>query len=236
MAAARFQRLVQAFDSKPVIKAATEFSKVSGRHTAAALVLKSTFSGLAKLQAETTGRHAELLWAAIDVGPTPLRSTETHHLSPGEEQSGALVNFLVAGWPGAKLVRSLWSCIVTDRALGRAIQRAPGADLDALIYELHSRVLLIPERNIPAILKETQLFIPSGPGTFAVTVSAVLAESKRALVIARALSWLPYEAIEDERLKRSAELLLLEPDDRVLASTVLHPKYLHLAVKSPIAA
>ena len=72
MAATRFRRLVTAFDSRPVAKAARQFSRVSGHHVAAALVLKSAFHGLARLDVEKTGRHAVLVWSAISIGESPL--------------------------------------------------------------------------------------------------------------------------------------------------------------------
>ena len=237
MAAARFQKLVEAFHSRPVAKAATELSRTSGRHVAAALVLKNAFDGLARIEAETTGRHAEILWSAIHVGPTPLVGTESHTLTYDEEQDCATVHFLVAGWPGVKLARALWSCVVTDLAIGRLLQRGgPNMDVDAAIFELHTRVLAIPEQRLLDGAPDRQLSIPAREGAFAVNLQVCRAvTTKQTMIIARARSWLPNEAIEDDRLERSAELLRAEPGAKLLAHSLLNPTYLYQGAK-PAAA
>jgi hypothetical protein len=56
-------------------------------------------------------------------------------------------------------------------------------------------------------------------------------------VIVRARSWVPSDMVDDDLLAKSEELLTAEPGDRrLLASTLLHPSYLYLAARTPVAA
>jgi hypothetical protein len=221
MAAARFQRVLETIGNPRVLKAAREFSRRTGRHTAAALVLKSAFDGLTRLESEITGRHAELIWAVLRAGETPLFPTEKRSLSYDEQQAHACVTYLAAGWPRPvqEFAGGIWSCVVSDHALGRLLQRGPtGVDVDAAIYDLHRQILAIPQKNLPALIAASPLLVPSGPGAFWVAFEAVYPEMSETLVVMpRARSWLSADELKDEELGQTAHLLVAEPDDVVLA-------------------
>ena len=164
---------------------------------AAALVLKSAFHGLARLDVEETGRHAVLV-AAISIGESPLTATPERSLPPEEQQDGASVHFVAIGLPGITAARGLWSCAVTDYALGRLIDRAPGVSVDDVIAELHLRVLAIPEANLPKLVAEPKLIIPGGPGAFTAGVQVCKSSVGNLLVIVRARSWVPSDMVDDD--------------------------------------
>jgi hypothetical protein len=239
MASARFSRMLKAFDSSEVARAAKDFVKLNGRHVAAGLVLERAFAPpIAWLEARESGRRPVLMWGAISAqAESPFRSTPERDLTADEQQGATACHYILTARTGF-LLRGLWGTSVSDHALGRLCQRSPGVDIDAAIMGLNRAILSAPERMAPQMVQRAAFAVPVLGGVGGFWCSAYVmrsVESGLNVLHVRARTWLDAGLIEAGQLEQAQLLLYAEDGDTRLASSLLHPLHLRRRVDSSAA-
>ena len=112
----------------------------------------------------------------------------------GEQQDCVLVCFLLA-WPTTPRTiqaHSVWSLECADHALARLLQRAPHADLRAVLFEAGVGFSAADAAAVvPLVGTDSSIYLPCGDGAFAATViGAKTTDGLKHFVYARASTWL----------------------------------------------
>jgi hypothetical protein len=121
---------------------------------------------------------------------------------PSDAQGCVTVDYIVAGClPGltAGVADGLWSLEVTDHALGRLLQRAPNADLSAVLTAAHHAALRVQIMEVGQ--GHPEFLLPAGDGCFACTLMACEEEVTRNEPQAhiRAGTWLHRDQLHDDQ-------------------------------------
>jgi len=120
--------------------------------------------------------------------------------SPSEAQSGATVDYIFIGETGEyfNVGKGLWTIEATDHALGRLLQRSPGADLDAVLLDAHHRLLAVPVADVSGL---DEFFLPAGNGVFASQLrSGPDVSTGEESIHARCSTWLHADQLQDSQL------------------------------------
>jgi hypothetical protein len=223
---ARFSKVLELFDDRDVRRAAKEFSRRNGRHMAASFILRK-FDAVAwpvtrDLQAKPPYLSWRTIWPSEE---PPIRATAEHTLSASESEKASSV-FYVATDPDVLLMRGLWSLSVDDHAIGRLIDRCPGADISATIVEGHDALLGMADRHIEPITQAgDNLLLPTTQGAFWCRVSVLRAtESRRWVIHTRARTWLDHDQLRPEQTADIQKLMTSQSGDRPMGHFVLHPR------------
>jgi hypothetical protein len=167
----RFSRIEATLASRKFDKAARDFNHKSAVGRRRALPkLRAMLSEACFEEA-----HADyVLWAYFHPRESVVCPNEG--VGPALLQDCVTVDFIALGrrtWNyaveriGSERGQGLWSIEATDHALGRALQRDPAADLDALILEAHHAALAMrPAGPIFGFL------LPAGNGAFRCSLRA----------------------------------------------------------------
>jgi hypothetical protein len=221
----RFARVVALFDDHDIIRAARQFSKRNARHGACAQVLHR-FDSCSQLEwVDLKSRPPVMCWSAIHAPPseTPLRDSDSKTLSFSERQASSSIFYIMTAKDGS-LIRGLWSSSYTDHAVGRLIERCPGADISASIREAHERLLRLPDRTIGQVVKAPGFFVPAGRGFWWMNAKMMKSmDHGRWVLFIRAQTWVDRDMIRPDQLAVMQDLLTLQPGDRTLGMTLLHP-------------
>ena len=85
-------------------------------------------------------RHSVAVWAFLD----PFDEDNQHLNRPARNrQAGVAISYMVMGctMEGPGLFTGHWTINVTDHALGRVLERDPGADLNAVLLAAHQTII-----------------------------------------------------------------------------------------------
>jgi hypothetical protein len=226
------QQLLAARNSSPVALAAWNFGRARGRWRSKGWhVLSSTFKPpLAHLEcSELHGPAAPLaVWTSLSVGPSPFHSTDQYTLTPDEEQQAVVVAAIVAGRlkrGGCLAISSPAGTSVSSHAIGRLLQRWPGADVDALVLDLHRRLLSAPVSSVEAMIAR-QFVVPDPDGRGGWWCAAAMHPTKsgEAEFHVRARTWLDRDMMHfDAQSATSAGLLAPHDDGPALSQTLMLP-------------
>ena len=118
MAAERFAKLVEIFQSDPVRRAATGIIKARHpRSVACADALEKLFAPVAWLEYRATvGQRMTILWSAISADVESPFQPLHRDLSADEMQPVAAVHYVIAC--RQSLAKGLWSMSISDHAFG----------------------------------------------------------------------------------------------------------------------
>jgi len=101
------------------------------------------------------GKPPLALWAILK--PRDAVSVDPDHKR--DDQDCVAVNCFAVGWqpehPDGLIDEGLWTLEITDHALGRCLQRTPGIDLTAAIFELHTQ----SSTSTPGRCREASRFV-----------------------------------------------------------------------------
>lgn len=206
----RYCVLVTAASRRDIIKATRAFTKPSSHGRMDAwLVLERTFRETAWFHVrDIAGRRPHATWAVIKPRG-PVLDARGLQLTPGEQQAGVVVNYLVAGRmaPDATLSEGLWTVEIPMHALGRALQRDPTASLDALVLELHRRLLAAPTAGLDSYVCDGMV-VKAGRGAFLCTCypPALNVSTGRPSLLVRANTWLQSEQLRGEQRHQATRL------------------------------
>lgn len=206
----RYRVLTTTASQRDIIKAARAFTKPS-RHGRmdAWLVLERTFRETAWLHVrDIAGRRPHAIWAVIKPRG-PVLDARGIQLAPGEQQVGVVVNYLVAGRvaTGGTLSEGLWTAEIPVHALGRALQRDPTASLDALVLELHRRLLAASTAGIDSYVSGGMV-VKAGRGAFLCSCYPPIlnVSTGRPSLLVRANTWLLFEQLRGEQRHQATRL------------------------------
>jgi hypothetical protein len=128
----------------------------------------------------------------------------------GEQQDCVLVCYLIAWPPSPRTIQahSAWALEVSDHALARLLQRAPRADLRAVLFEAGIGFSAADAAAVvPHVGTDSSVYLPAGDGAFAATViGAKTADGQKHFVYARASTWLSAAMLKADQkpLRRAA--------------------------------
>ena len=217
----RFSKVLAAFGDREVRRAAKEFSRRSGRHVAAALVLRNALDPRACLEhMDLKAKPPILVWSAIDASPeSPLRDSDEHTLTMEERQPAASVHYVGTAKDGL-LLRGLWSSSYSAHAIGRLLQRWPRADPSALIRQGHRRLLAAPSRTIAELVGLSAFVLATDEGAWWATAEMMKSsQTGQKILHVRCRSWLSDPQITPEQIETAARLLTLREGDVPLGAS-----------------
>jgi hypothetical protein len=121
----------------------------------------------------------------------------------GEQQDCTLVCFMIA-WPTTpRSIRahSGWALECADHALARLLQRAPRADLRAVLFQAGLAFLGGDAQTVmPLVGQDASVYLPAGDGAFATSVvGAKTADGQKHFVYSRASTWLSESMLRAEQ-------------------------------------
>ena len=147
--------------NKEVRRAARDLVLKSGVGRArASAKLRRLLADAEFLAARLAGREPMMVWSYLDTCGPPYESE-----NPSETQGCVGVKYILAGaGPGDSIGVSSgqWALLVTDHALGRLVQRDPGADPRAVILAGHGNLL----RARAGSIDDARFALPAGDGAF----------------------------------------------------------------------
>jgi hypothetical protein len=188
------------------------------------------------LEGVRPGHNALAVWAVIK----PRHAVLVEPGDPALEQNCVTVDYLLAGtMPGAiGQASGLWTLEITDHALGRLVQRAPGVDIDATVLAAHHAVLNAKVSSVAhAFASEAGRFlVPAGPGVFWCRIFTGTEVSSGGLRRAHvhAHSWLHRDHLHDDQDAAAAALIAdgSTADER-LGQGILLPLPLRRLIRGP---
>jgi hypothetical protein len=161
--------LIQIFESDAFGKITSDFTRKHGVGRQRALARLKNMLKKARFVEVRSEDPVHALWAVLE--PSDSVICAGPDVPPGLLQDCVVVANLIAG----RLSRpdgtphlgrcgpGLWALEVQDHALGRLLQRDPGADIDAVLWEAHTAALNI---NIDQIIPTASFFLRAGNGGF----------------------------------------------------------------------
>lgn len=151
-------------DAEKYICDMVQRSSIDGRRRAFEK-LRRLFAGAFLEGVRLQGRYPLAVWSTLK--PRTAVVVETNRDDPGLFQDCVVVDYWLAGaLPGtdAGLADGLWTMEVSDHALGRALQRMPGADLTAILRAAHHAALRARRSDAEPI--GCSFLLPAGDGIF----------------------------------------------------------------------
>jgi hypothetical protein len=156
-----------------------------------------------------TGRAPLALWAAL----TPRDAVTVNPATEGEKQDCVAINYVLVGalagpGRGGMIADGLWSVEISDHALLRVLQRAPAADLDAMLLGVHRSALrlsndIATEADAAAAAGEERpsgFLVPAGDGVFICEFNAAIDRSNwQKMLGVRAVTWLHNDQLHDDQ-------------------------------------
>jgi hypothetical protein len=209
-------------------------SSLQGRRRAFAKLARS-FADASLEGVRLEGDYPLAVWAYLR--PRSSVSIEPYEDDPGSLQDCVTASYLLAGlFPGKDgkdrvgKADGLWSIEVTEHALGRLLQRAPGCNIDAVLLAAHRAALRTAEADVPPCEADAPppgFLLPAGPGAFVCQLRAGpdISLGGAPMVRMRARTWLHADqlrddqrpiAIDGERGERLGDWLLMPPPLRLL--------------------
>ena len=160
----------------------------------AAVKLRRLFADAEFLAARLAGREPMMVWSYLDTCGPPYESE-----NPSETQGCVGVKYILAGaGPGESIGVSSgqWALLATDHALGRLVQRDPGANPRAVILAAHRNLL----RARAGSIDDARFLLPAGAGAFAARF--VVAKDARGEIVfdVRAETWLHADQMYDDQV------------------------------------
>jgi hypothetical protein len=169
-------------------RAAGDFGRCGavGRERAFRKIDRGLTAAGAGLNKAWLGKDPFAIWSTLRPRIPVLAETE----DPGEQQPCVAVEYIALSRAG--IGQGLWTIELPDHALGRFLQRAPDANLDAAIEMAH--VSLLTSELVPGTVH-----VPAGPGAF---LGSILAGQDKSLDMAvagwfRARTWLHRDQLDD---------------------------------------
>jgi hypothetical protein len=165
----RYERVLQIFESDAFGKITGDFTRKHGIGQRRALAKLRHVLREAKFMQVRLDDPVHVLWAVLE--PRDSVICASADVAPGLLQDCVVVDNLVAG----RLSRldgtphlgrcgpGVWTLEVQDHALGRLLQRDPGADIDAVLWAAHTAALAVNLESFPV---DTSFFLPAGNGGF----------------------------------------------------------------------
>jgi hypothetical protein len=137
--------------------------------------IRRRFAGRGVLEGVRLDRHPIAVWSVV----RPYGSINiTKNRPPRLAQDCAVVDYLMVGMfpsPDGKITAGirtgLWTLEVPDHALGRLLDRSPGADLDEVLFDAHHAALSarLDDDQVRAALDDRHarsFMLPAGDGVF----------------------------------------------------------------------
>jgi hypothetical protein len=165
----RYEHVIHIFESDAFGKITGDFTRKHGVGRRRALARLKHMLKEARFVQVRCEDPVHTLWAVLE--PSDSVICAGPDVGPGLLQDCVVVSNLVAG----RLSRpdgtphlgrcgpGLWALEVQDHALGRLLQRDPGANIDAVLWEAHTAALNI---NIDQVIPTASFFLRAGNGGF----------------------------------------------------------------------
>jgi hypothetical protein len=174
------------------------------------------------------------VWVVI----VPREAVRVDSTDPAFGQDCVVVNYVLAGMgpDGCELSEGLWTVELPDHALGRALQRAPDQDLDALVLAAHRAVLQARWRGAFTDPRH-RFLVPAGAGAFMCSMQFGLDPSAGASpsALVHAHTWLDRDQLRDDQEAEAASFVVDgAADEKRLGNYLLLPRPLRQIEARPI--